>query len=324
MGDDTSQWLSAHVFYNGDQDRLMEATLWPLAKALKHSDAVTQFFFVRYWERGPHVRLRFKVPNSTEIPTIQQKIAAATRTHFLRWPSDGPLDAAAYDALQKEQHSLEYGTQRTSAPGVVIGSCVEYIPYRPELQRYGGAVGMAISEKQFDASSTASCEMLMQLTEQREQKTTAGLKMMLEAVVAFGMHEKEALSFFASYLHYWKRHVPGIWRENLQIFCQTYRTQRESINAFVTSLFRGDCPTPTPGWGTAMAQIFANICAQSDRISHGLAGSKQPRIDRLLLAAYLHMNNNRLGLLAWNEAYFAFLIVSSLMDCGFGTAEIPQ
>lgn len=47
-------WISVHVFYHEDQDRLLRGCVAPLIRLL----GSPRMFFIRHWQGGPHVRLR--------------------------------------------------------------------------------------------------------------------------------------------------------------------------------------------------------------------------------------------------------------------------
>ena len=54
-------WLSLHFFHHGDLDRLLVECVGPLVLALKREGAIAESFFLRYWNGGPHIRLRLAV-----------------------------------------------------------------------------------------------------------------------------------------------------------------------------------------------------------------------------------------------------------------------
>ena len=51
-------WISAHVFYSDGLDRLLTEAVRPLVGELIAARLVRAYFYLRYWDGGPHLRLR--------------------------------------------------------------------------------------------------------------------------------------------------------------------------------------------------------------------------------------------------------------------------
>src|SRR5260221_3291373 len=53
-------WLSAHLYYAPPWEEMLVQAIQPFVEGILAKQWANQFFFIRYWERGPHIRLRFK------------------------------------------------------------------------------------------------------------------------------------------------------------------------------------------------------------------------------------------------------------------------
>jgi len=112
--------------YGGESvlDKLLRSTLGETAFLLDQSDAVRCWFFVRYADPDPHVRLRvFGDPEflaGHALPSLERTCGTA----------DG-IWRLVFDA------------------------------YHPEIDRYGGAIGMALAEEFFHLDSRATLRMMM-------------------------------------------------------------------------------------------------------------------------------------------------------------------
>ncbi|MDA6131158.1 hypothetical protein OSK38_27810, partial [Escherichia coli] len=53
-----TNWKAYHVFYHGNLDILIQQCIKPITKKLLSEGIAEKFFFIRYWEGGPHIRLR--------------------------------------------------------------------------------------------------------------------------------------------------------------------------------------------------------------------------------------------------------------------------
>ncbi|HEX4922759.1 MAG TPA: thiopeptide-type bacteriocin biosynthesis protein [Bdellovibrionales bacterium] len=105
-----------------EMDAYLTEVLTPLAKESIGPGRFDYFFFVRYHDRGFHLRLRFFGPR------------AITR---------GEPRARLLEELKRRS---------PSAP--------EPARYRPEVARYGGKAGVRLCERIFDASSVAALDFL--------------------------------------------------------------------------------------------------------------------------------------------------------------------
>ncbi|HHH49559.1 MAG TPA: hypothetical protein ENK52_01120, partial [Saprospiraceae bacterium] len=54
------KWLAVHLFYNEPWEEFLAKAVKPYVDTLVQTGIAAQFFFIRYWERGPHIRLRIK------------------------------------------------------------------------------------------------------------------------------------------------------------------------------------------------------------------------------------------------------------------------
>ena len=70
-----STWISAHIFHAGDLDALITRVAGPLVSDLNPEG----FFFLRYWEGGPHLRLRMRV---SDPGAAERELLARARAHL--------------------------------------------------------------------------------------------------------------------------------------------------------------------------------------------------------------------------------------------------
>lgn len=113
-------WLSLYLDLADADPRTADAVIQelvaPLVAKLDDDEALSGFFFIRYRDPTPHVRLRLRLPPERHQAMTDRVLALA---------SERPEWVAG---LRKQV-------------------------YEPELDRYGGAVGVDIAEGLFEASS---------------------------------------------------------------------------------------------------------------------------------------------------------------------------
>ncbi|MFE2407254.1 lantibiotic dehydratase C-terminal domain-containing protein [Kitasatospora sp. NPDC059408] len=149
-------WVSAHLFYHGDQDAVIVGVVRPAVERLGRAGLVDGFFFLRYWEGGPHVRLRVRTwpEHVEEVRSVIEETAA----EFYRTsPSQSALTEQAYAESAAELAGLERMDHYDS---LHPDNSIAFIDYVPETDVYGTGRSLAAVEKQFMAASVLAVELI--------------------------------------------------------------------------------------------------------------------------------------------------------------------
>jgi thiopeptide-type bacteriocin biosynthesis protein len=159
-----SEWLFAKIYAGGSEvDRVLRDEVRPLAAEAIGSGAADRWFFIRYRDPEPHLRLRFRgKPQELHgrlLPLLQHALA-------------GPLKEGSVNRFMLDT-------------------------YQPEIERYGGPVGLDLSECIFQADSEAIVELLTFLegddgAEARWQLALLGADRLIDDF-GFSSAEKRAL-----------------------------------------------------------------------------------------------------------------------------------
>jgi thiopeptide-type bacteriocin biosynthesis protein len=80
-------WVSAHLFYAEPWEQMLAASVKPFVEKLVEEKLIDQFFFIRYWEHGPHIRLRLKTDVSREVG-VRTRLFPHCNRYFEEAPSD--------------------------------------------------------------------------------------------------------------------------------------------------------------------------------------------------------------------------------------------
>lgn len=149
-------WISAHLFHAGDLDELITGLVVPLRADLVRD--VDGLFFLRYWEGGPHLRLRLRPRHDGDADRVRRTVEARAREYLEAHPSQRLLTADDYRALAAHR------AQGERLPGhdgrLHPNDGFEFIAYRPEHHAYGGAACMDAVETHFTASSRLALDVL--------------------------------------------------------------------------------------------------------------------------------------------------------------------
>ncbi len=282
-------WLTAHLTFDGElcgaeADRLLVHVVAPLEQRLTADRRIDRFFFLRYNVPGNHLRLRFgDLTTESRRRAVQEAVAEA-------------VTAAA------EVRSLEWHG------------------YEPEVERYGGPVGVRLAEDLFVDASRVALELMHKFTPgDRASRLGKGLLTTLVLLRVFAGDRRDAAKlahyYAVAYLH--TRLADEASRQRLSdAFAQGFDRQANRLAEFVEA-----------AWG-AMEQE-ASLTPELDAYHQAMVGHRdglraacrqgslrfdgQPTDDWgaaiwRLVPSYLHMMNNRLGIELEEEAYLASLI----------------
>lgn len=112
------KWISCYIFHNISFENVLIELIKPLTDKLKENKYGDEYFFIRYWEHGPHVRFRILPKNKLLTHEIIDVIKITVKNYF--------------ESLKEE---LNY--------------TIEFNDYIQETQRYGGNDNIKIAEKTF-------------------------------------------------------------------------------------------------------------------------------------------------------------------------------
>ena len=141
-------WLAAHLYYNEPWEEFLTKGVEPYIRTLMRTGIASQYFFIRYWDRGPHLRLRFKADRTI----IDQLLRPNLQEHFEHYFESRPSQRT------EPHYPPDFPEQYKWLPN----NTLQWLPYEPEYERYGGSIGMAIAERQFQASSDIALNSIRQ------------------------------------------------------------------------------------------------------------------------------------------------------------------
>lgn len=332
MQNNQSSWLSAHLFYNEPWEQFLLKAVEPFLQTALKTGIVETYFFIRYWERGPHIRLRLK----GETSAIEQVLKPNLLEHFESYIEEHPsvrVDPEYPPAYPKTLYWLPNNT-------------VKFFPYEPELNRYGGNTGMDLAEQQFRLSSDVVFYYIQLQANHSEYAEQLGIAIRLHVAFAYslGMDRRTMAAFFNMIFENWLPRAIEVpinqenrdfilqkMNETVGLFDESFAQQKETLVAFHEELLKD-----LSEGHEFEDKIFSRWIAENRQLSLSLtkaveAGMVQERTESYILseelekqctpneillwniwADYVHMTNNRLGIFNHDEAYLAYLIKQSL------------
>jgi thiopeptide-type bacteriocin biosynthesis protein len=169
-----TDWVSAHLFCQGSLDDLVVDVVSPVIAALG-SGAPLRWFFLRYWDGGPHLRLRV-LPLGVAPGEVRALIVEHAERYFRAHQCVEKLRAADYLGMAEKLAAAENMSEYLREPRP--NNSVEFLGYRREHERYGTGASVAAVERHFTESSWIALALL-RAGMSRGQRVTAACSLLL-------------------------------------------------------------------------------------------------------------------------------------------------
>jgi hypothetical protein len=331
MKRNTHSWLSCYLYYAEPWEKFLVNQVKPFVESVIEKGLAEQFFFIRYWERGPHIRLRFKGSKNLINKTLKKKLKDEFLSFFHQHPS-----------VQREPGwAKELPPQDQWCPN----NSLKFIEYEPEIDRYGGPAGIGIAEEQFQHSSESVLAILGRNPEwSYDIALGAAIQAHLAFAFALGMNIKETQKFFSRIFKSWFLQSCGMGTTGTVSKEEFKKKKNETDNAFKTQFEKQKSeliPFHESMWraledGAEFEEDWLNLwkknmkkighplkeCQNNNRLIFPKTYLKEtirdiPQAHQkrwLILESYVHMTNNRFGILNRDEAFLGYLIKSSLEE----------
>lgn len=312
--EDGREWLSVYLFFNGwiynpDCDRVVVDVVEPFVRRCQAEGWIHQYFFIRYSEFGPHVRLRLLGHPETLARDVWPALVEHVRAHS---------PAAEIDARPETAAISQHGDDEP-----LLVTHAARVEYEPETDRYGGPDALLVSERAFEISSDAAFALVAKMGAERSSRLGKGLLSMVVLIHVFAGDREHAATFTQMYSTNYLRSVA---REEdgrdalLTAFDQGFSNQAETLMEYVDAVWEamddGDSLSDTLDlYAEGMRRIRDELRPLFDagRVTvGGQAAEEWPRVWQGLAPSYLHMMNNRLGITIQEESYLGYLITRAL------------
>lgn len=331
----TSSWFSLHItfhhsVYSKRFDCLLAEVVHPLMKFLLNEGFVERYFFIRYAEKGPHIRLRLQGKKDILESELYNCIEETITEFFSR---NSPIvDINQYRSILKDLNPFELYPSNT----------IQKIDYIPETSRFGGEYSLAIIEEAFYRSSEAVLEILS-LTWKLPSPVRLGIGMqmmliLLDIFISTDRTKTFARNLCRAYLDAEIGFVSSsLWgeEERLHEFMkESYKMldtplpvlsilkafeSKFSKNVLVTQSFLENFKNQVPNsiflplsiWKLHLQKTYEDLCNLADHGQLHLSNFQKLSLESQLtaLAANLvHLNSNRLGLHLIEEAWLAYIL----------------
>ena len=316
------QWQALHIFIvdPAQQNKFLLDVIYPEVNKFLTEGRVSQWFFMKYWEGGPHLRVRVKNISQEDFSVLKQTFSTRIGTH---------KDNSALSREDFYRHNKFDGeaVDSNTLPWFEPGS-VEEITYQPEFERYGGEFAMPISEQMFCASSEFAVDILKHSLESSNDKITLAFDLLLMGVSQLNPDKATPDNlhmFFTQYAKFYARFIHDIQSidDNLQQFFENNKSlliskANNALNGNITSKFLE--PGAVDAWLTALTGTHKTWLAliSNDQLTtpYFKQSANSPQMRDIALASlassHLHMLNNRLSVVPALEYQAAKLVALTM------------
>lgn len=327
------EWVSLHVFYASDANPIVVETVRPLVEQLRRDGLIDGWFFIKYWQEGPHLRIRLRPSSPAVREEVTRRAMDALEDFLRRRPALYENDVEGLADLYKKMYLAEYGEARWNEEYGPDGrmpfrpnNSIAIIPYEPEYDRYGGKVGIQIAEWHFEHSSDMVAYLLA-TSNTHVRPVLLGLAAQLSLMSAYTFLGTDAAvrTFFQRYRNFWETayQEPGdeklhrSFDRSLELTRPTFSARIARIRALAQAEGTAEMSHIERTWLSHYRELRDRVFAAADRgelIFPGRNGDgPQPMpggadLAAVLLSSYIHMTNNRLGAAILDEIYLSYLI----------------
>lgn len=302
-------WLSAHIYFDGNIygdhcDEIIRQVLVPFFEDEAVQKLFKKYFFIRYSDSGPHLRVRF----FGEEALLEEQLK--------------PLFESGIEQNLKASLSANNNSDWQKS-FVKENFFVKWIPYEPEIERYGGVEAIKIAEEFFHYSSITAIEIIRLLrTNDKSSRLGKALASMVILLHEFYGEKEKAVQLVANYSSGYLRAIAKEEKYHeawIESFDAGFNSQSEKLVELVNLLWA------IPG-GNGLPDLLhdysQNLKIVSGKLkllceNKGVLFKQNYVADwgtciQFIIPSYIHMMNNRLGVTIQEEAYLAYLISKGL------------
>lgn len=281
-----NNWVALHAFYHNyhKYDEFVCEIVDKLEK-YKEDNLIDKWFFIRYWDGGPHFRFRFLSPKSE---MVEREITKQIRDYIFNNPSENKITKEDYYKNSKFDGKP---MNIDELPWYDEGSVVN-IKYEPEILRYGGENVMEYSESLFMESSRLVKDLILATKDNFSKKLmySSAITYILAKDLMDISGESNVNKFFDLYIDMWRNFTDSSENEEkLKQFLEANANAIETIKE-----------------GLLQKKIFKEYLEKIKNIFSKIVDNIQdPTALKYIVASHIHMTNNRFGVTPVYEYYIS-------------------
>lgn len=188
-------WKSKHIFIHDYKlvDYFLKNDLLPFLDTQKDLN----YFFIRYWNGGPHIRLRYKLDENSNDKELIVNIENILK-NFREKYSEHAFEPVSYNKDVTEMENIK-------PDKIYPNYSIQDIEYEPEYQRYGGKNVMGMSEKLFIESSKFASTVIQNFEQNLRYSIVIDIMYECSKIAVDTGYCNDLIEFFTAYKNIWSR-----------------------------------------------------------------------------------------------------------------------
>jgi thiopeptide-type bacteriocin biosynthesis protein len=279
-----NRWFSTYLFYPGDLDLMLSQLVASFIRDFFPPERQDiYYFFIRYWENGSHIRLRINADNTLQ-EILAEELKKRAHKFFIQYPGLSQSSSFHKETLFADHY-------------------IQFAVYEPETERYGNQQSLPWAETHFFKSSA----FILNWIDTRKSGASVliqALRMHLILLFAMSCEISRLIDICDFFIEGW---VPRLYNQSEDVEIQKKYWLKEFETSFsrtkefilpAAQVFWDELVTGTAAQ-TVQDLLNANIQLLKNYKSVGFEEIKLTGI----ITSMMHMNNNRLGISNYEEAY---------------------
>lgn len=294
-------------------ERMLLDIIQPLIQY--HRTHIHQYFFMRYFEEGFHIRLRLYGDSKYLINNFGSDLRRKTISFY---------------------NELLTKTTLMRGEDLVEAGYLKIVPYEPEYDKYGGPLGVQTAEAYFQLSSEIVFS-LMELQRANKISINSLLYLLTKKVVEQVFQNKEDRRIFLdTYGNYWVTQIPYDRNQIISELEQTYLDNYKKLKIIEEQGIK----YLSPIWIESItSQFYALINLEKSQqltsrilpwLKRQIIDSQNTKSNLMIHSAplsmmcslpnYLHMLHNRAGLPLYHELRLIYFVIREWFDNSLASA----
>lgn len=334
-------WIGIHIFYAANQNPVVVEFIAPLIEELREHNLIQRYFFIKYWQEGPHVRLRLLPAEGIIQDEVKAYVEPKLTAYLEHKPALYDYDADMFADFHKELFLKEYSQEdwdRLYGEGgtmpVRANNRFYYFEYEPEYDRYGGVHGIELAEWHFEKSSDMVIKVLKDVNVHL-RTILLGMSAQLTLTLCYGFlqTDQEVADFLDHYLRHWITTFAPNSEDNFPEYEKRYQKIAVELQERIANVRRfmvdgeiGNMTYLEHEWTSHVDELRRRVDALVSEGKLFFRGREEAPEElsaitksevvyyEILLSSYIHMTNNRLGASITDEIYVSFLLKRALEE----------
>lgn len=330
-----TDWYAYYIFYTSNNSPLLYECIKPLIDELRSQNLIERWFFIRYWQEGPHLRFRVKPrPEAYDQVTriVNERVESFLEVRPALYEVKSEIVGDIYKHMFLMEGTEEEWDELYGDDGMPLrpSNSTSIEVYEPEYIKYGGPFGIEISEQHFEDSSDLVLTLL-DTTNAHVRSVLFGLALQIMAVTisTFLPKTEDQLEFLKAYQAFWDTITEQAPKTDQ--YDDNFNAMKDSLNKQIPNLIEmvvrhreQELPSFLSDWGIKVrrtreqldsATRDGKILLISSEDSTRRVADDIMRVRWSLLIPYIHMTNNRIGISIPEETYLSYLLQRHLEDC---------